>query len=350
MAYADTLFASSGLGHSLVNGVKLAYEAWTEGIITVRRWTEDYKQFLSSMMASNDKVKDPFMKLHFFVNIFDILFLNFSEKPLEVFHIVVDAGNGARGDIGPPEASVLASPLLDLLRSREVSYHKEAYVRRSVLFAASCILISLHPSFITSALTEGNADILKGLEWVRTWALNVAESDTNKECYTVSGSWSALPSQIEVRDKWMHASTVMDRMARPSLIGQSIGPPSMAVTHNTNSNSEPLDFGILFSAALRLDSLVCMLSCVDSVDCKGDLGWAIGEWAQRDLVECNLPNGVESDSLVVCNASSSCFDGDHDDIPDGCNPSAGGGGTSTDANEDDSSIPVIVNKPFSFSS
>nr|GMD14528.1 F-box/kelch-repeat protein SKIP6 [Ipomoea batatas] len=28
----------------------------------------------------------------------------------------------------------------------------------------------------------------------------------------VSGSWSALPSQIEVRDKWMHASTVMDRM------------------------------------------------------------------------------------------------------------------------------------------
>nr|GMC75389.1 hypothetical protein Iba_chr03dCG4480 [Ipomoea batatas] len=56
-------------------------------------------------------------------------------------------------------------------------------------------------------------------------------------------------------------------------------------------------------------------------------------------IECNLPNGVESDSLVVCNASSSCFDGDHDDIPDGCNPSAGGGGTSTDANADDSSIP-----------
>nr|GMD21562.1 hypothetical protein Iba_chr08aCG2410 [Ipomoea batatas] len=59
----------------------------------------------------------------------------------------------------------------------------------------------------------------------------------------------------------------------------------------------------------------------------------------EDYIECNLPNGVESDSLVVCNASSSCFDGDHDDIPDGCNPSAGGGGTSTDANADDSSIP-----------
>nr|GMC48076.1 hypothetical protein Iba_chr01aCG17300 [Ipomoea batatas] len=62
----------------------------------------------------------------------------------------------------------------------------------------------------------------------------------------------------------------------------------------------------------------------------------------EDYIECNLPNGVESDSLVVCNASSSCFDGDHDDIPDGCNPSVGGGGTSTDANEDDSSIPDFV--------
>nr|GMC59969.1 uncharacterized protein LOC109179062 [Ipomoea batatas] len=59
----------------------------------------------------------------------------------------------------------------------------------------------------------------------------------------------------------------------------------------------------------------------------------------EDYIECNLPNGVESDSLVVCNASSSCFDGDHDDIPDGCNPSAGVGGTSTYANADDSSIP-----------
>lgn len=31
--------------------------------LPIRRWTEDYKQFLSSMMASNDKVKDPFIKV-----------------------------------------------------------------------------------------------------------------------------------------------------------------------------------------------------------------------------------------------------------------------------------------------
>ncbi|XP_031131701.1 protein FAR1-RELATED SEQUENCE 5-like [Ipomoea triloba] len=66
----------------------------------------------------------------------------------------------------------------------------------------------------------------------------------------------------------------------------------------------------------------------------------VEDYSSSTPVECNLPNGVESDSLVACNASSSCSDGDHDDIPDGCNPSAGGGGTSIDANEDDSSIPA----------
>ncbi|KAL6584408.1 hypothetical protein OROMI_003697 [Orobanche minor] len=85
-----------------------------------------------------------------------------------------------------PEASVLASPLLDMLRSREISQHAEAYVRRSVLFAASCVLLSLHPSYVASALVEGNVEISEGLDWVRAWALRVAESDTDKECHTLS--------------------------------------------------------------------------------------------------------------------------------------------------------------------
>ncbi|KAK9278448.1 hypothetical protein L1049_028013 [Liquidambar formosana] len=85
-----------------------------------------------------------------------------------------------------PEASALAPPLLDMLSSREICHHVEAYVRRSVLFAASCILVALHPSYVASALFEGNAEISKGLEWVRTWTLHVAESDTDKECYTMA--------------------------------------------------------------------------------------------------------------------------------------------------------------------
>ncbi|XP_019175514.1 PREDICTED: telomere length regulation protein TEL2 homolog [Ipomoea nil] len=121
-----------------------------------------------------------------------------------------------------PEASVLASPLLDLLRSREVSYHKEAYVRRSVLFAASCILISLHPSFITSALTEGNADILKGLEWVRTWALNVAESDTDRECYTLAMTCVQLHSEMALQ-----VSRALDSVENTSRASHTILPSNM---------------------------------------------------------------------------------------------------------------------------
>lgn len=59
-------------------------------------------------------------------------------------------------------------------------------MRRAVLFAAACVLVALHPTYISSTLLEGNAEISTGLEWIRTWALDVAESDTDKECYTVS--------------------------------------------------------------------------------------------------------------------------------------------------------------------
>lgn len=74
----------------------------------------------------------------------------------------------------------------------------EAYVRRSVLFAASCILVALHPSYIASALLEGNPQLSKGLEWVRTWALHVAESDMDKDCYTVSSGDKILIVQIHI--------------------------------------------------------------------------------------------------------------------------------------------------------
>lgn len=66
-----------------------------------------------------------------------------------------------------------------------VSHHAEAFVRRSALFTASCILLSLHPSHIASALVQGNDDISRGLEWLRTWALHVAETDTDTQCSSV---------------------------------------------------------------------------------------------------------------------------------------------------------------------
>ncbi|KAJ4974448.1 hypothetical protein NE237_007622 [Protea cynaroides] len=98
-----------------------------------------------------------------------------------------------------PEAMALAPALLDMLSSRDVSHHVEAYVRRSVLFAASCILVALHPSFVASALVEGNAEISKGLEWIRTWALHVAESETDTECSMMAMTCLQLHAEMALQ-------------------------------------------------------------------------------------------------------------------------------------------------------
>ncbi|KAJ6760854.1 TELOMERE LENGTH REGULATION PROTEIN TEL2 FAMILY MEMBER [Salix purpurea] len=116
-----------------------------------------------------------------------------------------------------PEASALAPSLLDMLRSREICHHKEAYVRKAVLFAASSVLVSLHPSFVASALTEGNLEVSKGLEWVRTWALDVVESDTDRECYTMAMSCLQLHAEMALQ-----ASRVLES-AESTLKPKSIG-------------------------------------------------------------------------------------------------------------------------------
>ncbi|KAK3040594.1 hypothetical protein RJ639_026915, partial [Escallonia herrerae] len=98
-----------------------------------------------------------------------------------------------------PEASALAIPVIDMLSSREICNHVEAYVRRSVLFAASCLLVALHPSYVASALVEGNAELSKGLEWVRTWALHVVESDSDRECYTMAMTCIQLHAEMALQ-------------------------------------------------------------------------------------------------------------------------------------------------------
>ncbi|KAI4304715.1 hypothetical protein MLD38_040190 [Melastoma candidum] len=98
-----------------------------------------------------------------------------------------------------PEASVLAPHLLDLLRSREVCNHSEAYVRRAVLFAASCVLVALRPTFVATALIEGNEDISNGLEWIRTWAVRVVDSDTDRDCYAMASSCLQLHSEMALQ-------------------------------------------------------------------------------------------------------------------------------------------------------
>ncbi|CAA7056461.1 unnamed protein product [Microthlaspi erraticum] len=95
-----------------------------------------------------------------------------------------------------PEASALAVSLLDMLQRREVCNHPEAYVRRAVLFAASSVLVALHPSYVVSSLAEGNLEIARALEWIRTWALQIADSDIDRDCYTMALSCLQLHAQM----------------------------------------------------------------------------------------------------------------------------------------------------------
>ncbi|KAH9776638.1 Telomere reg-2 domain-containing protein [Citrus sinensis] len=119
-----------------------------------------------------------------------------------------------------PEASALAPALLDMLRSRDVCHHKEAYVRRAVLFAASCVLVAVHPSFVSSALVEGNDELCNGLEWVRSWALHVADSDTDKECYMLAMSCLQLHAEMALQ-----ASRALEP-AESTFKLKSVGPSS----------------------------------------------------------------------------------------------------------------------------
>ncbi|XP_027352820.1 telomere length regulation protein TEL2 homolog isoform X2 [Abrus precatorius] len=116
-----------------------------------------------------------------------------------------------------PEASVLAPSLLDMLRSREVCHHQEAYVRRAVLFAAACVLVALHPAYLSSALLEGNVEISTGLEWIRTWALEVAESDTDRECYTMAMTCIQLHAEMALQTSRALESARTSLKAGPAL-------------------------------------------------------------------------------------------------------------------------------------
>ena len=62
--------------------------------------------------------------------------------------------------------------------------------------------MALHPSNVASSLVEGNLELSIGLEWVRTFALQVIESDTDRECYTVSNKRS-----LEAQNSCLHFSS-----------------------------------------------------------------------------------------------------------------------------------------------
>ncbi|EOA23443.1 hypothetical protein CARUB_v10016628mg [Capsella rubella] len=124
-----------------------------------------------------------------------------------------------------PEASALAISLLDMLQRREVCTHPEAYVRRAVLFAASSVLVALHPSYIVATLVEGNLDLSRALEWIRTWALQIADSDIDRDCYTMALSCLQLHAEMALQ-----TSRALESTGGSS--GSSIGPMNISLPSN----------------------------------------------------------------------------------------------------------------------
>uniref|UniRef100_A0A7N0RJV4 Telomere length regulation protein conserved domain-containing protein n=1 Tax=Kalanchoe fedtschenkoi TaxID=63787 RepID=A0A7N0RJV4_KALFE len=120
-----------------------------------------------------------------------------------------------------PEASALAPALLDMLSSREVCHHAEAHVRKSVLFACSCILIALHPSHVASALAEGNLELSRGLDWIRSYAIQAVESDIDKECYAIAMACLQLHSEMALQTS--RALETVETSSRTNILGL---PPS----------------------------------------------------------------------------------------------------------------------------
>lgn len=68
---------------------------------------------------------------------------------------------------------------------REISNHSETFVRRTALFAASRVLVALHPSDVVASLTTGVSSLVANLEWVREWALDIAMNDVDEDCSAV---------------------------------------------------------------------------------------------------------------------------------------------------------------------
>ncbi|KAL3696884.1 hypothetical protein R1sor_010960 [Riccia sorocarpa] len=95
-----------------------------------------------------------------------------------------------------PEAALLGAALLDLLRSRQISLHNEPFVRRAALYGASCVMGALHPTDVVSSLFGGVGNMANNLEWVREWALDVANNDSDQECSMVAMACLQLHSEM----------------------------------------------------------------------------------------------------------------------------------------------------------
>ncbi|KAH7441907.1 hypothetical protein KP509_03G061400 [Ceratopteris richardii] len=95
-----------------------------------------------------------------------------------------------------PEACILGAGLVSMLSSKRISGHPEVYVRRATLYAISRVMLSLHPSQVKNAINGEDEEIRSGLKWIHSWALEVAENDTDRECSTMALACLQIHSEL----------------------------------------------------------------------------------------------------------------------------------------------------------
>ncbi|KAF8067273.1 Telo2 [Scenedesmus sp. PABB004] len=119
-----------------------------------------------------------------------------------------------------PAAVPLAAGLLEVLRAGEVSGHKEVFVRRAVLVAASQVVRHLPPARLAGAMVGRESDatdrvLVERLQWLLGWARATAAGDADEHCRLLAAGCVAW--QVELSEGAMAALEHMPALEGPSL-------------------------------------------------------------------------------------------------------------------------------------
>ncbi|WIA12879.1 hypothetical protein OEZ85_006500 [Tetradesmus obliquus] len=119
-----------------------------------------------------------------------------------------------------PAALPLSAGLLELVKAPQVSGHKEVFVRRAALVAASQVVRHLPPARLAGALVGRQQDaqdavLVERLQWLTSWAQAVAAGDVDEHCRVLAAGCVAW--HVELAEGAMAALEHLPQTEGPSL-------------------------------------------------------------------------------------------------------------------------------------
>ncbi|KAL4535752.1 hypothetical protein Ndes2437A_g06448 [Nannochloris sp. 'desiccata'] len=164
------------------------------------------------------------------------------------------------------EAAPLASAVIELIKGQNVHNNEEPYVRRAALMAASHACMAVPPGAISTALltssvpssvaaaaalssvaksqssSSASAALVERLEWLRGWAEDIAENDSDNSCRKMAAACRGLQGALAAEAMASLAASVSEQhslnnvngggnVILPSFSGGLVGPmPSVNVS------------------------------------------------------------------------------------------------------------------------